>query len=80
MSQGELYAVRSAFIFMPCFLSPGRDAFPGKHVSQASNENSFFLLLSPDDSFLITFNVGSYEGLFKNLCDFFIQNTRIYTS
>lgn len=61
MSQGEL----CAFIFMPCFLSPGQASLPGKHLSQSNQENSFLLLLSTDDSFLITFHAGACKGFLK---------------
>lgn len=62
---GSALLLRSAFIFMPRFLSPGQASVPGKHFSPSMNEGSFLLLLSTDDSFLIAFSVGSCKGFFK---------------
>lgn len=56
--------LRSSFIFMPYFLSPGQASLAGKHRFH-SNENSLLLLLSTDDSFLITFGVGSGKDFLK---------------
>ena len=72
--------LKSAFIFISCFLSPGQASLPGKHFSLSSNEDSFLLLLSTDDSFLIASRVGSCKRLFQNLCKSIPSNTRKYTA
>lgn len=65
MSQGELCAApEKQFHLYALFPVPRPGFSPGKHRSH-SNENSLLLLLSTDDSFLITFGVGSGKDFLK---------------
>lgn len=53
---------------------------PGKHSSQSNKEDSFLLLLLTNDSFRITFGMGSCKSFFKACVKFILQTTRIYVA
>lgn len=64
-SQGDAAAPERGFHLCALFSVPRPDFFPGKHFSQSSDKDSFLLLLSTNDSFLIAFSVGSWNSFLK---------------
>lgn len=62
---GFCAAPERGFHLYTLFPVPRTGFSPGKHLSQSNDKDSFLLLSSTDDSFLIAFSVGSCRSFFK---------------